>query len=196
LAALLFLYREVLALDLPWMENVVRAKRAPRLPVVLSRAEAMALLHAMSGREALMAGLLYGSGLRLMECLRLRMKDVDLARNEITVREGKGGKDRKTVLPARLRPALQAQMDSARAHMSAIWKPDTGRFPFLTRWPASTAARKRNRVGSMCSLPLAGQWTLPTDGRSDITWTKACCSARCVPLPGRPASPNPSVRIL
>jgi integron integrase len=114
LAALLFLYREVLALDLPWMENVVRAKRAPRLPVVLSRAQTMALLNALSGREALMAGLLYGSGLRLMECLRLRIKDVDLFRNEITVREGKGGKDRKTVLPERLRAALQAQLDLAR----------------------------------------------------------------------------------
>ena len=68
----------MLALDLLWVENIIRAKRAPRLPVVLSRAETMALLRTMSGREALMAGLLYGSGLRLMECLRLRMKDVDL----------------------------------------------------------------------------------------------------------------------
>lgn len=114
LSALLFLYREVLAQDLPWMEHVVRAKRAPRLPVVLSRAETLALLHHLSGREALMAGLLYGSGLRLMECLRLRIKDVDLTRNEITVREGKGGKDRKTVLPERLGPALQAQLDAVR----------------------------------------------------------------------------------
>lgn len=114
LAALLFLYREVLALDLPWMDNVVRAKRAPRLPIVLSRAETLALLNALSGREALMAGLLYGSGLRLMECLRLRIQDVDLACHEITVREGKGNKDRKTVLPERLRPALRAQMEYAR----------------------------------------------------------------------------------
>lgn len=114
LAALLFLYREVLALDLPWMDNVVRAKRMPRLPVVLSRAETSTLLRSMAGREALMAGLLYGSGLRLMECLRLRIKDIDFARNEITVREGKGGKDRKTVLPESLRPALQAQIDQVR----------------------------------------------------------------------------------
>ena len=114
LAALLFLYREVLALDLPWMDNVVRAKRMPRLPVVLSRTETSALLRSMAGREALMAGLLYGSGLRLMECLRLRIKDIDFARNEITVREGKGGKDRKTVLPESLRPALQAQIDQVR----------------------------------------------------------------------------------
>lgn len=115
LAALLYLYREVLEQELPWMDNVVRAKRAPRLPVVLSRAETMALLRSMSGREALMAGLLYGSGLRLMECLHLRVKDVDLDRNEITVREGKGGKDRKTVLPASLRAALQLQLEQARA---------------------------------------------------------------------------------
>ncbi len=114
LSALLFLYREVLAIDLPWMDNVVRAKRAPRLPVVLSRGETLALLNTLSGREALMAGLLYGSGLRLMECLRLRVKDVDLDRNEITVREGKGGKDRKTVLPERLRPALRAQLEQVR----------------------------------------------------------------------------------
>lgn len=114
LAALLFLYRDVLTVDLPWMDNVVRAKRAPRLPVVLPRAETSALLNALSSREALMAGLPYGSGLRLMECLRLRIKDVDLARHEITVREGKGGKDRKTVLPERLRPALRAQIDSVR----------------------------------------------------------------------------------
>ena len=115
LSALLFLYRKVLVVDLPWMENVVRARRQPRLPVVLSRAEASDLLRRMSGRDALMAGLLYGSGLRLMECLRLRVKDVDFARNEITVREGKGGKDRKTVLPGRLLQPLQLQIEQVRA---------------------------------------------------------------------------------
>src|SRR5690606_21660811 len=114
LSALLFLYREVLELKLPWMENVVRAKRAPRLPVVLSRAETTALLRHLCGREAVMAALLYGSGLRLMECLRLRVKDVDLERREIIVREGKGGKDRRTVLPESLRMALQAQLDAVR----------------------------------------------------------------------------------
>jgi integron integrase len=114
LSALLFLYREVLALELPWMENVVRAKRSPRLPVVLSRGETANLLRSMSGRDALMAGLLYGSGLRLMECLRLRVKDIDFTRGEITVREGKGGKDRKTMLPASLKAALQLQVEQAR----------------------------------------------------------------------------------
>lgn len=114
LSALLFLYREVLGVKLPWMENVVRAKGTRRLPVVLSKGEAAQLLRSLAGRDWLMASLLYGSGLRLMECLRLRVKDVDMARNEITVREGKGAKDRRTVLPASLRDALLRQMDATR----------------------------------------------------------------------------------
>lgn len=114
LSALLFLYREVLGIKLPWMEGVVRAKRPRKLPVVLSKGEAALVLRHLSGREWLMASLLYGSGLRLMECLRLRVKDVDFARNEITVRDGKGGKDRKTVLPASLREALKRQVEEVR----------------------------------------------------------------------------------
>jgi integron integrase len=114
LSALLFLYREVLRIDLPWMENVVRAKGSRRLPVVLSKGEVTMLLRSLAGRNWLMASLLYGSGLRLMECLRLRVKDVDVARNEITVREGKGAKDRRTVLPASLREALLRQMEDSR----------------------------------------------------------------------------------
>lgn len=114
LSALLFLYRDVLAIDLPWMENVVRAKRPQRLPVVLSKGEVTALLARLAGREALMAGLLYGSGLRLMECTRLRVKDVDFVRGELTVRNGKGGKDRKTVLPLTLRAGLRRQVEDVR----------------------------------------------------------------------------------
>lgn len=114
LSALLFLYREVLGIELPWMENVVRARRPQRLPVVLSRAQVGQLLARLAGREALMAGLLYGSGLRLMECARLRVKDVGLTRNELLVRDGKGGKDRMTVLPAALREALARQLAEAR----------------------------------------------------------------------------------
>ena len=114
LSALLVLYREVLGVKLPWMEDVVRAKRPRRLPVVLAKGEVARLLRELAGREWLMASLLYGSGLRLMECLRLRIKDVDFARNEITVRSGKGNKDRKTVLPGSLRDALLRQVDEAR----------------------------------------------------------------------------------
>lgn len=108
LAALLFLYRHVLGLELEWMEDVVRAKRPARVPVVLSRAEVGQLLGAMSGPTWLMAALLYGTGMRLMECLRLRVKDVDFGRTEIVVRDGKGGKDRRVPLPRRLRGPLMA----------------------------------------------------------------------------------------
>ena len=114
LSALLFLYREVLGVKLPRLDDVVRAKRPRRLPVVLAKGEVARLLRELAGREWVMASLLYGSGLRLMECLRLRVKDVDFARNEITVRNGKGNKDRKTVLPASLRDALLRQVDEAR----------------------------------------------------------------------------------
>lgn len=114
LSALLFLYREVLGIELAWMESVVRAKRPQRLPVVLSRQQVTALLARLSGREALMAGLLYGSGLRLMECLRLRVKDVDVQRRELTVRSGKGNKDRMTVLPEALKAGLLRQMADVR----------------------------------------------------------------------------------
>jgi site-specific recombinase XerD len=94
LAALLFLYREVLNVNLPWLEGVTRAKNPQRLPVVLTRMETERLLAHLSGIHALMARLMYGSGMRLMECVRLRVKDVDFERGEILVRDGKGGKDR------------------------------------------------------------------------------------------------------
>jgi integron integrase len=114
LSALLFLYRVVLGVELPWMENVVRAKRPRRLPVVLSIDEVRRLLAAMDGRPWLLASLLYGTGMRLMECLRLRIKDIDFARSEITVRDGKGGKDRRTMLPRSLAEPLQREIERAR----------------------------------------------------------------------------------
>ncbi len=114
LSALLFLYREVLGVDLPWLDNVTRAKRPRRVPTVLSREEVRRVLVLMDGRAGLVAALLYGSGMRLMEALRLRIKDVDFERNEIVVRDGKGGKDRRTVLPASLAAPLRAQVEQAR----------------------------------------------------------------------------------
>lgn len=113
LSALLFLYREVLGLDLPWLNEITRAKRPRRVPTVLSRDEIARLFAAMDGRPLLLARLLYGTGLRLMEGLRLRVKDVDFARNEIIVRSGKGGKDRHTVLPRSLTEALHAEIERA-----------------------------------------------------------------------------------
>jgi integron integrase len=114
LSALLFLYREVLDIQLPWMEGVVRAKRPRRLPTVLSHEEVRRLLIAMDGRPWLIASLLYGSGMRLMECLRPRVKDIDFDRFEIIIRDGKGGKDRRTMLPRSLSEPLQREVERAR----------------------------------------------------------------------------------
>lgn len=109
-SAILFLYREVLGLNLPWLDGVTRAKRPKRLPVVLTPEEVAAVLDALEGTTALMGRLLYGSGLRLMECVRLRVKDVDFRRGEILVREAKGNKDRVTMLPQRLVEPLQRHL--------------------------------------------------------------------------------------
>jgi integron integrase len=102
LSALLFLYRDVLETDFGWLEGVVRAKRPKRLPVVLSREEVRALLGELKGTSWLLASLLYGAGLRLLEACTLRVKDVDLGRQELTIRSGKGGRDRLTLIPDRL----------------------------------------------------------------------------------------------
>jgi integron integrase len=113
-SALLFLYKEVLGIELPWLDNVERAKTPKRLPVVLTRAEVQALLTRVEGTHWLMASLLYGAGLRLMECLRLRVKDVDFSRKEILVRDGKGFKDRVTMLPAALIEPLRKHLARVR----------------------------------------------------------------------------------
>jgi len=114
LCALLFLYRQVLGQNLGWLEDVVRAKRPQRLPIVLTRSEVKALLGALDGVHWIMTGLLYGAGLRLLECLRLRVKDIDFAGQQILVREGKGHKDRRTMLPAAVVPLLAAHLDRVR----------------------------------------------------------------------------------
>jgi integron integrase len=111
LCAILFLYRDVLGIELPYVEGIQRAKRPARVPVVFTRAEAAALLSHLSGTHKLIAGLLYGSGLRLMEALRLRVKDLDFEYMEILVRDGKGEKDRRTILPRPLIEPLRQQLD-------------------------------------------------------------------------------------
>ena len=110
LSALLFLYKEVLKQEIGWLNNVERASKPPRLPVVLSRDETKRVFAHLRGKEKLMAGLLYGSGLRLMECVRLRVKDVDLAYLTITVRDTKSCKDRITMLPVNLAPRLERHL--------------------------------------------------------------------------------------
>lgn len=131
-AAILFLYRHVLELELPWLDEIVQAKPRQRLPVVLTENEVRRLLLAMSGVSGLIASLLYGTGLRLQEALRLRVKDVELQRREVAVRQGKGGKDRVTVLPENLVLPLRQQMASSKALHDAdlsagsgqVWLPD------------------------------------------------------------------------
>ncbi len=114
LCAILFLYRRVLGLDIGELGELVRARKPQRLPVVLTREEVRAVLGEMRGQTWLMASLLYGSGLRLSECLRLRVQDLDLSRCEVAVRNGKGAKDRVTVLPESLRVPLRQQLGSAK----------------------------------------------------------------------------------
>jgi integron integrase len=115
LAALLFLYADVLARTLPWMNDLVRAKRPERLPVVLTRAEVRAVLHRLDGVTGIVGRLLYGSGLRLLETLQLRVKDLDLEKRELHVRDGKGRKDRRTMIPEALVDALRLHMEKVRA---------------------------------------------------------------------------------
>jgi integron integrase len=143
LQAVLFLYRSVLEIELPWLNNITRAGSARRLPVVLTRNEVRSLLSQLEGTPWLVASLLYGSGLRLMEALRLRVKDLALERGELIVRDGKGGKDRVTMVPA----ALDVSM---RAHLSRLrtWYEDQ---------------RRRGQPG--VSLPAALARKYPQGGR-------------------------------
>jgi len=132
LSSLLFLYKEVLAIDLPWLDNITPAKKPQRLPTVLSEAEVKRLLGCMEGVSGLVARLLYGTGMRLMEALRLRVKDIDFDRREILVRDGKGAKDRVTMLPQSLIPALTEHLARRRVIFDAdvatgkvdVWMPD------------------------------------------------------------------------
>ena len=114
LSALLFLYKQVLEIELPWLNDIVRPKKPVRLPTVLNEREVECVLSLMSGVHGLMTKLIYGAGLRLSECLRLRIKDVDFDRLEVVVRDGKGAKDRVTMLPARMVSPLREHLVSSR----------------------------------------------------------------------------------
>jgi integron integrase len=114
LSALLFLYKQVLDIDLPWMNDITRAKKPQRLPVVLTVEEVRRVLARMDGQHGLMAELLYGAGLRLLECTRLRVKDVDFGYRQITVRDGKGEKDRMTMLPQTVIEPLRMHLEKVR----------------------------------------------------------------------------------
>ena len=119
LSAVLFLYGAVLGQRLPWMNEIVRAQRPVRLPVVLSRDEVSSLLLRLRGPVFLMASLMYGAGLRLLECVELRVKDINFDRGELTIRDGKGGKDRVTMLPAAVRGPLLDHLTRVKAQHEA-----------------------------------------------------------------------------
>jgi len=152
LSALLFLYRDVLEQDLPWLDDVVRAKRPARLPVVLTRDEVRTLLLQMHGVPRLMAMLLYGAGLRLLECAHLRVKDVDFARNQLVVRSGKGDKDRVTMLPAVVKAELARHLEAVKQQHEMDLRHGAG----LVELP-SALARKYPNAGR----EWPWQWVFP-----------------------------------
>ena len=157
LSALLFLYREVLGQPVEWVDDVERAKKPARLPLVFTREEVKAVLSHLRGDAWLMASLLYGAGLRLMECVRLRVKDVDFARLQITVREGKGNKDRVTMLPPSLAEPLRRQLERARALHEMDVREGQGRV-YL---PHALARKYPNAEGEWC-----WQYVFPARKRS------------------------------
>ncbi len=152
LAAVLFLYQHVLGCNPGWLDDIVRAKRGERLPVVLTRAEVEALLAALDGVSWIMAMLLYSAGLRLTECLRLRVKDIEFSRNKIVVRERKGNKDRVTMLPGAVKEPLQAHLRQVREVHSGDLRAGYGRVQL----PDALAAKYLN-----ASREWPWQWVFP-----------------------------------
>ena len=165
LAAILFLYRQVLGLQLPWLDNVVRAKQPVHLPRVLSQAEVRAVLqHLPRTRAGLAVALVYGTGMRRSDVLRLRVQDLDFDRRVITIRDGKGGKDRTTMLPACLEAGLRAQL-AKRAQMHAL---DTMRGMVDVELPHALAQKYPN-----APREWAWQWVFAADDYSTCPRTDA-----------------------
>jgi len=156
LAAILFLYKDVLNRDPGWVEHVVRAKRPQRLPVVLTRQEINVLLAALDGVSWIMGLLLYGSGLRVLECLRLRIQDVDFDANQVTVRGGKGDKDRITLLPQAVKGPLAEHLKRVRAIHQSDMQNGWGRVPL----PDALARKYPNAAADW-----RGQYVFPADHR-------------------------------
>ena len=152
LAALVFLYREVLGMSIAWPDEIVRAKRERRLPEVLTRDEVRAVLRRLDGVSRLVAELLYGGGLRLLECLTLRVKDLEFSRREILVRQGKGAKDRVTMLPERAVPALHEHLAKVKRLHERDLRSGLGRAPL-----PGAIGRKYPNAGKEWSW----QWVFP-----------------------------------
>jgi integrase len=172
LAALLFFLRRVLGRQAARVEGVARAKRTKQLPAVLSRGEVNAVLERMSGVPGLVPGLLYGTGMRLTECLSLRVKDIDFDHGALTVRSGKGAKDRVTLLPDRHRQGLLAQLEETRRLHARDLRDGLGEAPLPLRWPRSTPAPPASGDGSTSSRPRASTPTGRPAAGTVITSTR------------------------
>lgn len=170
-AALLFLYKEVLNINLPWLEDVTTARAGKRLPVVLTPHEARSLLNELNGTMWLIAALLYGTGMRILECLRLRVKDVDFERREIIIRAGKGDKDRVTVLPENLIRPLRDQIEKARA----LHNKDLDAGLGAVHLPDAPAVKHPNAAKSRGWQYVFPRPVLSTDPRSGMTRRHHIC---------------------
>lgn len=179
LSALRSLYREVLILSLLWLNEVVRAKQSRHLPVVLTRQEVAALLAQADGLYALQLHLLYGTGMRLMECTCLRVKDIDFGRGQILVRDGKGAKDRVTMLPQILVAPLSAHLQRRRTiHEAGVQAGMADVYIYPMRWHGNSGMQGRNGAGNMCFSPLAMCAIRALVHNGGIIRMKSCCSER------------------
>ena len=195
LSALLFLYQKVLGVALPWMDDLARPAPKKRIPVVLTRAEVQAVLSKLDGSHKLLASLLYGCGMRLMEGLRLRVKDVDFDRNVIIVRDAKGGKDRVVMLPHSIAPALKDQFRQSHT----LWAQDrTQQLPGV-ELPYALDAKYPKAGQTWAWYWVFAQATLSTDPRSktvrrhhayDQTFQRAFKQAVQAALIVKPATPH------
>ncbi|MCF7797240.1 MAG: integron integrase [Candidatus Marinimicrobia bacterium] len=156
LAALLFLYRYVINRDVGDLGNVARARKPRHLPVVMTREEAKSVLNNLTGDKWLMATIMYGGGLRLMECLRLRVQDIDFSKNEILIRDGKGGKDRRTMLPVVVKQPLQEHL----THVKAIHAKD-----LAAGWGHVELPDALDRKYPNAPKEWRWQWVFPQDNR-------------------------------
>jgi integrase len=188
LNALLFLYRVVLKVDLPWLNEVVRARRPESLPTVLTRDEVRRVLEHLEGTPRLMVLLLYGAGLRLLECAQLRIKDVDFAANQLVVRSGKGAKDRVTMLPTAAKTRLLAQIEAVRRQHRVDLEAGAGWVAVPERWRGNTRTPDASSAGSGRSRRPGTTWIASPASAAAITCTSPSSSvpssARCA----RPAS--------
>ena len=186
LSALLFLYRRVLARELGDLGAIIRARRPRRLPVVLIRDEVSRVLELLHGTPWIVASLLYGAGLRLLECLQLRLQDIDFESNQITVRNGKGEKDRVTMLPQVLKPHLRHHLESVQRLHAKDLSDGFGAvaLPYALERKYPNANHEWREAGNTSSPPSGGPLT-PAPARCiAITWMPAVCKKPCA---GRPS---------